>query len=153
MVKIQKIQLPKFSEELELLDFRVDIANNVLVKYYEEGIQAGFPSPALDYKEKRISLDSKYLSKPNSTFLIRAKGMSMAPTLQPNDLLVVYAHVELTDNKIGILSLNNSEFTVKRFDKTNNKLIADNPEFSNIPLEEDDTLSCLGVVAHLVREL
>ena len=146
------IKVPQFSNEIENLPFRVS-NEGVYVKYFESGVQAGFPSPADDFKEQKLSLDEKYLSKPNSTYIVRVKGDSMYPTLHVGDILVVRTDVSLDDNKIGIISLNNTEFTVKRFDKIKNKLIADNKDFSNIELREDDTLMCLGVVMQLIRDI
>lgn len=146
------ITLPKFSNELINLPFvKGELVNTV--KYYEQGVQAGFPSPADDFKEQKLSLDDKYLANPNATYLIKVVGESMSPTLNPNDILIVKSDKELTDNCIAIISVNNTDFTVKRFDKKNKQLIADNPEFSNIKLDKEDTLLCLGVVKHLVRDL
>ena len=146
------VNLPQFGSEIENLAFSIR-NEGVYVKYFESGVQAGFPSPADDFKEQKLSLDEKYLSKPNSTYIVRVKGDSMYPTLHVGDILVVRTDVNLSDNKIGIISLNNTEFTVKRFDKLKNKLIADNKDFSNIELMEEDTLMCLGVVMQLIRDI
>lgn len=146
------VKVPQFGSELENLHFRVS-DQGVYVKYFESGVQAGFPSPADDFKEQKLSLDEKYLSKPNSTYIVRVKGDSMYPTLHVGDILVVRTDVNLDDNKIGIISLNNTEFTVKRFDKKKEILIADNIDFKNIGIKEEDTLMCLGVVMQLIREI
>ena len=146
------VKVPQFGSEIENLPFRIS-EEGIVVNYFEDGVQAGFPSPADDFKEQKLSLDEKYLSKPNSTYIVRVKGDSMYPTLHVGDILVVRTDVNLDDNKIGIISLNNTEFTVKRFDKLKNKLIADNKDFSNIELREEDTLMCLGVVMQLIRDI
>lgn len=146
------VTLPKFGKELMNISFKKgdDLSG---VKFYEQGVQAGFPSPAEDFKEQKLSLDEKYLSNPNATYLVKVVGESMLPTLQPNDILVVKSDKELTDNCIAILSVNNTDFTVKRFDKKEKVLVADNPDFKNIKLNEEDTLLCLGVVKHLIRDI
>ncbi|WP_047245580.1 LexA family protein [Maribacter thermophilus] len=146
------VKIPKLSSELEFVPFEL-LEDEIKVKYFSDGVQAGFPSPADDFKEQRISLDSKYLTNPDATFLVRVKGDSMYPTLQIGDLLIVKSDKELLDNKIGILSVNNTEFTVKRFDKEKNILIADNKSFPNIEIGEDDTILCLGIVQHFIRDL
>lgn len=143
---------PNFGEELELVPYRVS-DDGVTVPYFEDGVQAGFPSPADDFKEQRLSLDARLLSKPNSTFIVRVKGDSMYPTLHIGDFLVVRADISLEDNMIGIISVNNNEFTVKRLDKSNNTLVADNIDFPNIEVNDDDTILCRGVVKHIVRDL
>lgn len=146
------LNLPKLSNELINLPFKVD-NNKVYVNYFEEGVQAGFPSPAEDFKETPLSLDEKYLQNPDATYLIKVAGDSMYPTLQVGDLLIVKSDEEFSDNDIGIVSVNQTEFTVKRFDKLKETLIADNKEFPNITINEEDTLICLGVVKQLIREL
>lgn len=146
------LKLPKFGGELINLPFTVSKDKSV-VTYYEEGVQAGFPSPADDFKEQKLSLDEKYLTNPESTYLIKVAGNSMFPTLQEEDILVVKSNENLEDDSIGIVSINNTDFTVKRFDKENKKMIADNKDYENITIEEEDTLLCLGVVKHLIRDL
>lgn len=146
------LNLPKLSNELINLPFKVD-NNKVYVNYFEEGVQAGFPSPAEDFKETPLSLDEKYLQNPDATYLIKVAGDSMYPTLQVGDLLIVKSDEEFNDNDIGIVSVNQTDFTVKRFNKLKETLIADNKEFPNITINEEDTLICLGVVKQLIREL
>lgn len=148
-----KKELPKFSDELELIPFKINKKGIVTVPYYEDGVQAGFPSPADDFKEQLLSLDRRFLSKPNSTFIVRVKGNSMYPTLHIGDYLIVRTDLNLEDNKIGIISVNNNEFTVKRSDQVNNLLIADNIDFPNIKIEDDAVILCRGVVKHLIRDL
>ena len=151
-MKIIKLSKLKFSQEIEILPFEVK-EDSVEVKFYSEGVQAGFPSPADDFKEEKLSLDKRYLSNPDSTYLIRVAGNSMVPTLEINDILVVRSDFELKDNCIVIVSVNNTEFTVKRYNEDNKELIADNPDFPNIKIGEDDTLICLGIVKNLIRDL
>lgn len=146
------VKIPKFSIELENIPFQVR-KDGVYVKYYYDGVQAGFPSPAEDFKEDRLSLDKRYLKNPDATYLVKVKGNSMCPTLEIGDILIVKSDVELSNNDIGIISVNNTDFTAKRFDKTNQCLVADNKDFPTIRIEEDDTLICLGVVKHFIRDL
>ncbi len=146
------ISLPKFGKELINLPFKIE-NSKVYVKYYEEGVQAGFPSPAEDFKEIPLSLDEKYLQNPESTYLIKVAGNSMYPTLHIGDILVVKSDKTFENDHIGIVSVNNTDFTVKRLNKEKKQLTADNVDFPNINVEEDDTLICLGVVKHLIRDL
>ena len=145
------LKLPKFGKELQNVAFKKQ--GNSFVTYYEEGVQAGFPSPAQDFTEHKLSLDERYLNNPDATFLIKVIGDSMYPTLQVGDILIVKSDKEFTDGKIGIISVNNTDFTVKRYDKSKEILIADNKDFPNIKIEKEDTLLCLGVVVNLIREI
>ena len=56
----------------------------------EEGISAGFPSPAEDFKETRISLDKELVKNKEATFYARVSGDSMVGAgLEDGDLLVI----------------------------------------------------------------
>ena len=146
------LKMPKFSKELQLLTYKKE-GKNIFVDFYDEGVQAGFPSPAEDFREQKLSLDEKYFTNPEATFLVKVVGNSMYPTLQVNDILIVKSDIEFSDDKIGIISVNNTDFTVKRYHKKRQELVADNKEFKNIKITDDDVLLCLGVVQHLIRDL
>lgn len=145
------IKAPRLNEELELVPFSND-SEKRYVNYFG-GVQAGFPSPAEDFLGKKISLDEKYITKPNSTYIIKIRGNSMHPTLQNGDIVIVRSDKELQDNDIAIVSVNNSDYTVKRFDKKNSLFIPDNSKFKAIEVGEEDVVICLGIVKHLIRDL
>jgi DNA polymerase V len=145
------IKIPKLGNELENLPYEIK-ENKILVNYFG-GVQAGFPSPAEDFVEQKLSLDQKYISNPNNTYLIKVRGNSMYPTLQMGDILIVKSDLDLKDNQIAIVSINNSDYTVKRFNKSKNTFVADNPEYPNIEITAEDTILCLGVVKNLIRDL
>src|SRR5210317_5139 len=99
------INIPQLSTELEHVPVQIK-DDKIVVNYFEDGVQAGFPSPAEDFKAQKLSLDEKYLNNPDATFIVREKGESMYPTLMVNDLLIVKSDIPLTDNKIAIISVN-----------------------------------------------
>ncbi|MGB6083121.1 LexA family protein [Moheibacter sp.] len=143
---------PPLDEELEYISLKINEEKNY-VSFFGEEIQAGFPSPAEDFVEQKLSLDERYLSHPDSTFLVRVKGSSMFPTLLEGDILVVRTDLDAVHHKIAIVSLNNAAFTVKRLDLKNKKLIPDNQKFQSIPITENDNLRVLGLVTAVFRDL
>ena len=57
---------------------------------FADRCQAGFPSPATDYAEQELDLNSYCISRPAATFFLRASGESMNQAgVQNGDLLVV----------------------------------------------------------------
>jgi DNA polymerase V len=53
-------------------------------------VPAGFPSPAADYYEERLSLDEHLIEHQEATFFIRVQGHSMTGFgIHDGDLLVV----------------------------------------------------------------
>lgn len=142
----------KFSTELEFLPINTDGK-----KYYvqlKEGVNAGFPSPAEDFLNDRISLDELYLSKVEATFINRVKGLSMYPDYHENDILILRSDYEPQQGDDVVVSINSSEYTLKRYDKINSKLVALNPKYTNaVTLTENDEVIILGVVDALVRNI
>ena len=79
-----------------------------------DSISAGFPSPADDFKELRISIDKEVVKNETATFYARVEGESMKGAgLDDGDLLVIDRSLEPEDNKIAVCFID-GEFTVKR---------------------------------------
>lgn len=116
-------------------------------------VNAGFPSPAEDFVDDNISLDERYLTHSESTFIIVVGGDSMYPVYQKNDLLIIRTDLVPLHNDDIIVSVNKEDYTLKRFDKINNELVALNPNYKNcVKIKEEDEVIILGVVGVLVRE-
>lgn len=142
---------PNFSPELEPLAPDSDSPKIDAPLY--GNIQAGFPSPADDFLMERISLDERYLSKTASTFINRVKGHSMYPDYLENDILIIRSDYDPQHQDDIVVSVNASDYTLKRYDKHNQMLVALNPDYSNsIQLSEGDEVIILGVVDTLIRE-
>ena len=87
----------------------------------EEGVSAGFPSPADDFKEVRISLDEELIKNKEATFYARVKGDSMQDAgLSDGDLIVIDRALNAENNKICVCFLD-GDFTVKRVVKKGEK--------------------------------
>ena len=82
--------------------------------YFDTGISAGFPSPADDFMQQRLSLDSELIKNKEATFFARVSGQSMIDAgLNDNDLLVIDRSLSPSHNRIAVCFLD-GEFTVKR---------------------------------------
>ena len=56
----------------------------------QEGISAGFPSPADDFKELRISIDREVVKNEEATFYAKVSGDSMIKaSIEDGDILVI----------------------------------------------------------------
>ncbi len=49
----------------------------LLIAFFQDKVQAGFPSPAQDYIEKGIDLNEICVKHPAATYFVMATGMSM----------------------------------------------------------------------------
>ena len=88
----------------------------------EQGVSAGFPSPADDFKEIRISLDKELVKNSESTFYARVSGNSMeGANLSNGDLIVIDRSISAENNKIAVCILT-GEFKVKNIKVTKSKI-------------------------------
>jgi DNA polymerase V len=79
-------------------------------------VQAGFPSPATDYEETKLDLNSHLIANPNSTFFVRIDGESMVGCgIKSGDIAIVDRSLEPKHNDI-ILAVVDGDFTIKRLD-------------------------------------
>ena len=121
----------------------------------DTGISAGFPSPADDFRETRISLDEELITNKEATFFAKVSGQSMIGAgLNDNDLLVIDRSIEPTNNKIAVCFLD-GEFTVKRLRVENNEvwLQPENPDYPIIKITEENNLIIWGIVTSVIKKL
>ena len=121
----------------------------------EQGISAGFPSPADDFKEIRISLDKELVSNQESTFYARVSGNSMEGAgLSDGDLIVIDRSLNPENNKIAVCYID-GEFTVKRIKVIKNKLYLkpENKDYKEIETKEDNELLIWGIVTFVIKKL
>ncbi|WP_272659143.1 translesion error-prone DNA polymerase V autoproteolytic subunit [Providencia sp. PROV113] len=77
-------------------------------------VPAGFPSPAADYVEDRINLNSALIKHPESTYMLRVEGNSMIDAnINDGDVVIVDSAVTAKEGDIVIASFE-GEFTVKK---------------------------------------
>ncbi|MEM7485725.1 MAG: translesion error-prone DNA polymerase V autoproteolytic subunit [Bacteroidota bacterium] len=125
------------------------------VPYFDGGISCGFPSPADDFKEDRISLDRELIHDPDATFFARVNGDSMQGAgMDDGDLLVIDRSIEAYDGSIAVCFVD-GEFTVKRIKKEDDKifLMPENPKYRPIEISGDITLNIWGVVTNIVKRV
>ena len=132
------------------------LLNNVsyLLPVYSSKVQAGFPSPADDYLEGHLDLNTQYIRNPAATFVVKATGDSMLDAgIFPNDLLLVDRSITPKDGQIVIAALN-GELTVKRLSSKNDKiqLMPANPKYKPIEVKEGLELIIWGVVTLVLHE-
>ena len=121
----------------------------------EQGVSAGFPSPADDFKEIRISLDKELVKNRDATFYARVSGESMVGAgLDDGDLLIIDRSLDPKNGKIAVC-LVDGEFTVKRIKKEKDKfyLMPENDKYKPIELREDNELTIWGVVQYVIKKV
>ncbi len=123
--------------------------------FFDTGISAGFPSPADDFKEQRLSLDDELVKNKEATFYARVSGQSMIGAgLDDNDLLVIDRSLEPENNKIAVCFLD-GEFTVKRLRVSDDEvwLQPENPDYPIIKITEDNNFVIWGIVTNVIKKV
>ena len=121
----------------------------------QEGVSAGFPSPADDFKELRISIDQEVVKNEEATFYARVSGQSMQGAgLDHGYLLFIDRSQEPENNAIAVCFID-GEFTVKRLkvEKDCIYLMPENPKYQPIKVTEDNQLQIWGVVTYVVKKV
>jgi len=143
------------SKESNLNFFIPDNESTLDAILISSGISAGFPSPAGDFKQDRISLDRELIKNKEATFFARVNGQSMIDAgLEDNDLLVIDRSLEPSNNKIAVCLID-GEFTVKRLrvEKERIWLQPENPSYSSIDVTEENQLIIWGIVTNVIKKV
>ena len=121
----------------------------------EQGVSAGFPSPADDFKEVRISLDKELVKNKEATFYAKVSGESMVGAgLDDGDLLVIDRSLDPENGKIAVCFVD-GEFTVKRIKKVGDRLylMPENKKYKRIEIKEENELIIWGVVEYVIKKV
>ena len=124
---------------------KIDVSSSLPIPYADEGIRAGFPSPAQDYMEQAIDLNKELIKHPVSTFFGRVVGDSMRDEgieegdIQDDDLAVCFI---------------DGDFTVKRVRIEPNAvwLIPANPKYSLIKVTKENEFIVWGIVTYTIKK-
>ena len=122
------------------------------IPFYLHKVGAGFPSPATDYIEDDIDLNSHLITNAPATFIIRVQGKSMNSVgIYDGDLLVVDRSIDPKNSSTVIANVN-EELVVKTFlkDKEKNYLTS-GPK--KIELNENPNVIIWGVVTYVIHKL
>lgn len=118
-------------------------------------VSAGFPSPAEDFFQERLDLNSYLIKHPASTFFVKVEGDSMVDAgIYNNDLLIVDKSLTPKENSIVIAAVN-GELTVKKLKRVNSKLclIPENKIYPPIELKDETDLRIWGVVIYSIHKI
>jgi len=135
--------------------YRSEISKPVLIPIVGMQIPAGFPSPADDFIEGKLDLNTMVIKNPTATFYMRVQGDSMMDAnIHDGDMIVVDRSIEPTHGKI-VIAVIDGEFTVKRLYRKDGviKLIPENPDYQEIVIHQEQELTVWGVVSFVVHKL
>ena len=121
----------------------------------DEGIKAGFPSPAEDFLDISIDLNKELIKNPSATFYGRVKGDSMKDAgIDNGDLLIIDKSLEPRNGKIAVCFID-GEFTIKRIklEKDFCWLMPENKNYKPIKVTEENDFIVWGIVVHIIKTI
>ena len=123
-------------------------ASRTRLPFFDAHIPAGFPSPALDHMEHRLSLDELLDVDAPHTYLVRVTGDSMTGVgIFDEDILIVSRAITKKIGRIVVADLNGETF-VKRLTQQDDQYVlrSENPKYPPRYIMEGDELVAWGVV-------
>lgn len=99
---------------MKLILYSADLSSELELLFADQGIRAGFPSPAQDYMSDSIDLNQELIRHPATTFYARAVGDSMKGCgIDDGDLLVIDKAIDPQEGDIVVAYID-GEFTLKK---------------------------------------
>ena len=120
--------------------------------FYIHKVGAGFPSPATDYIEDDIDLNSQLIRNAPATFIIRVQGKSMNNVgIHDGDLLIVDRSINPKNSSTVIANVD-EELVVKTFMKEKGKNYLTSGQ-KKIELNDSPNVIIWGVVTYVIHKL
>ena len=125
------------------------------IPFYLHKVGAGFPSPATDYIEDDVDLNSHLITNAPATFIIRVQGKSMTNVgIYDGDLLIVDKSLN-PKNFSTVIANVNEELVVKTLikSKETNYLTSGSKNTSDrINLTDNPEIIIWGVVTYVIHK-
>lgn len=121
----------------------------------ESSVHAGFPSPADDFLEGSLDLNSLVIKHPEATFFARVEGDSMQDEgIAEGDILVVDKAIEPFDGCLAVAYVE-GEFTLKRVRMEPDRilLVPANPKYPVIEIAAGQDFAVWGVVRWIIKQV
>ena len=129
--------------------------NEKLPSMAQDGIHAGFPSPATDYMTQAIDLNKELVKHPAATFYGRVVGDSMIDAgVDEGDILVIDRSLTAKDGDMAVCFVD-GEFTLKNLRMKDNQLtlVPANPNYPQIQIPEGVEFRMWGVVTYIIKKV
>lgn len=141
---------------MKLVLYSADLSCELGLPFADQGIRAGFPSPAQDYMTESIDLNKELIRHPATTFYARAVGDSMQDFgIDSGDLLIIDKALEPQEGDIVVAYID-GEFTLKRVSISKEDkcvwLMPGNENYSSIKVTEENDFLIWGVLTYNIKK-
>lgn len=128
-------------------------SSSAVLALFDTRVPAGFPSPALDHMEHKLSLDALLDLQATHTYVVAVSGDSMTGAgIFDGDHLIVSRAIPAKPGHVVVACLN-GDVLVKRLAQQQGQFVlqSENPAYSPRFILENDELTIWGVVTHSLR--
>ena len=135
--------------------YAADTASKSAVPLFASPVSAGFPSPAEDFVDLSLDLNTYLVKHPAATFYVRVKGASMQGAgINEGDILIVDRALEPRDGCI-VIGVINGEFIVKRIRTIDGELflVPENPSFKPLKITDEHDFQVWGLVSYVIHKV
>lgn len=114
-------------------------------------VPGGFPSPADDYMDKNLDLNTYLIKHPAATYYCQVNGDSMTGVgIFDGDILIVDCALKPVHGDVVVAVLD-GDMTCKILDMHNQRLLSANADHPPIPIKEGQEFAIEGVVTTSIR--
>lgn len=135
--------------------YKASAGSELRLPYVEEGIRAGFPSPAQDYLDETIDLNRDIIHHKESTFYARAVGDSLCEAnVHEGDILVIDKSLTPLDGDMAVCCVE-GEFTLKFIERHSDYWLLKpaNPVYKPIRILPNEDFTIWGIVTHVIHKI
>jgi DNA polymerase V len=121
----------------------------------QDGIHAGFPSPATDYMTQAIDLNKELVRHPAATFYGRVVGDSMIDAgVEEGDILVIDKALDPQNGDMAVCFID-GEFALKHLRIRDGRisLVPANDKYPVIEVGEGTDFKMWGVVTYVIKKV
>lgn len=115
----------------------------------------GFPSPAADFVETRISLDERLIAKPSATYFMRSACSHFREGILQGAILVIDSSLSPCDGSLLICAID-GDFKIKRYrvHPRPHLINLENGRREELPADDDYASpgSVFGVITYIVND-
>jgi len=140
-------------QKVEIIGFEPH--SNSKIPLFSMSVSAGVPVPVDNDIEKMIDLNEYLVQHPNATYFAKVTGDNMKMAgINDGDILIVDTHIEPTDGKIVLTTINN-EVTVKYYRNIDGEEFLESHKGSFLPLNMGDEINykIIGTVTKIIHSL
>lgn len=126
----------------------------IILRFPQQKVWAGFPSPAEDFSEKRLELQTFLVKNPISTFIFQVSGQSMEGAgIFSGDHVIVDRSIKPTNGQV-VVAVIDGGFTVKRYKIIHQSiwLMPEHPGYQPIRVTQEMDHTIWGVVTYVLHK-